>query len=223
MPYDSILDVFKQDGWRFGYCSVIVYDRHREDIFGRHFLRDLYDGSAAAGILGDLFCGMTDLSADAICGYLSTRNPLLILAVDRDYADGRAWETAGFAFPTVMVGGRLVPSVATGEPPRQTEKSILIGYGFLREWWGKPEITVLAMLMSAYFFVTQNLVALHGQSYPWNRLTSKFIRKFGAYESGRIPKFLDTRDGVLVDSVVSTLMREDFESYVRKTLLQIAE
>jgi hypothetical protein len=219
---DPILTLFRDDNYRVGNCFVRVYDRRRPDIWGDHFLRSLYDRCKESRILRELFCGMVDLSADAICAYLHTLSPLLIMCVDPVDPDGVEGvppnpnllpSIAGFAFPTLKLGGQLRPN-PTGGDPLPSEAAMILGYGYFRSFWGTPESVVLGMLTLAYFFENYNLTAVHGQSYPWNRLTAKFTSQFGVKPVGSIPRFLQTAEGKLVDCNLSTLLREDFEKYV---------
>lgn len=218
---DSILSILKLDGWRFGNCTVRVYDRRRTDIWGDHFLERLYDFCRLSKILTNLFCGMVDLSSDAICAYLHTRSPLLIMCVDGNSGGPVDFDIAGFAFPTISIGGLLIPNPAGG-PPARGEASVVAGYGYFRPYWGTPESVVLGMLTLAYFFENHNLTAIHGQSYSWNGLTAKFTSQFGVKRVGVIPRFLQTQDGSLVDCVLSTVLREEFEEYVRNVIQTVA-
>lgn len=219
---DSILSVFRDDNYIFGNCQVRVYDRRRVDIFGTQYLHYLYSEcinsypNSPLGTLPDTFCGMTDLSADAICAYLHTRNPLLLLCVNNGEL---TFDVAGFAFPTLVFG-----------PPANEpgERCMLGGYTFFRRWWGTPESVVLGMLGLSYFFNSHPLLtAIHSQRYATNGLTARYMRQFGSEDKGTIPRFLlnsngsngtGTGAGKLADCVISTLLREDFERYVETVL-----
>lgn len=214
---DSILSIFASDNWRFGNCTVRVYDRRKPEIWGIHFLEQLYDQCREYRILSDMFCGMIDLSSDAICSYLHTRVPLLIMCVDADSGNpGGPFTTAGFAFPTISIGGFPIPNPVGAN--LRSEAAIVAGYGYFRPYWGTPESVVLGMLTLAYFFENHNLTAIHGQSYPYNALTAKFTAQFGVKETGNVPRFLQTQEGKLVNCRLSTVLREDFENYVRDVI-----
>lgn len=221
----DILSIFRNDGWRIGNCSVRVYDRRKPELWGVHFLEGLYDQCVASNVLYDLFCGMIDLSSDAICSYLHTRSPLLVMCVDSEdpqHIGNNVFTTAGFAFPTINIGGFLMPNPEPNGKPLSSESAMVLGYGYLKPWWGTKESVILGMLTLAYFFENHNLTAVHGQSYPWNGLTAKFTSQFGVKPSGTLPRFLQTAEGKLVDCNLSTLLREDFEEYVNTTIRKLA-
>jgi len=208
----EIFQAFADGKFRFGACSVRVYDRRDTATFPDDFLLQLYRAMKSSGTLAITFCGMADLSASAICAYLSTRSPLLLMCVDKLDNQG-GFEVIGFSFPTVWAGpaqGRIDP-----DPGR----SMLMGYTCFKQWYRTPETVVSMMLTGIYYFHTFNLLNIQGQSYPYNRLTRKFLAQFGTKDVGILPKFLF--DGAkMIDSVQSCLDRSDFESYVRRTLAE---
>jgi hypothetical protein len=202
-----------------GNCQVVAYDPTRTDVFGDHFLYNvLYKQclesrpGAKWGILPDSFCGMTNLSADAICAYLSTRK-IIVMAVD-DPSVPLGYSVTGFAYPTVFVGSQP----ATPDP---SPRAMIGAYVYFRSYWGTPEIRVLSMLGLAYFFTTYNLVAIHGQRYSANTLTARFLSQFGFQDTGLLPRFLGHHDGQIRDCALSTLLREDFVKYVIEQLLTL--
>lgn len=77
------------------------------------------------------------------------------------------------------------------------------------------------MLGLSYLFLNYNLQAIHGQRLPWNNLTSRFMSRFGFRDTGVVPRYM-MYENTLTDCVVSSLLREDFESYARKSLLELA-
>lgn len=204
----SVLHAFKQDGYRIGNFQAIGYLRTNTEVFPEGYLGDLYkqmkvglSGKRGDSWLRTLFCGMGDVSYDAIVPYLASR-PLCIMG---EWVDDR-FEAAGFIFPTVNQGA--------GD-----QKAAFAGYGFFRKWWGKPETDILAMLGISFFFVELGLSALHGMRYSDNGLTRNFLTPFGFKDTGRIPRYM-LRNGKLVDGVASTLLREDFETYVEAKLVE---
>ena len=220
----SILDALREDNFTLGNCSVQIYDRKRVDIWGTNYLHHIYGECLRSrpthpyGILPESFCGMTDLSADAICSYLHSRPVLLLLCVHTSAAE---FTPVGFAYPTTFCGAPL--NLSAPIPPATTvaERSMFAGYAFFRPWWGKPEIEVLGMLGLAYFFTRFSLIAVHGMRYPENGLTAHFMQRYGSREVGRIPYYM-LNDGKLDSCVVSTLLRTDFEQYCRRAILSLA-
>ena len=211
---DSILSVFKSDDYTLGACSVRVYDRSRRDIYGDNFLYKLWCDTlnsshppGTSDVLKRVFCGMDDVSSDAICAYLHSRIPLLLLCVN--YPSPKPFDVIGYVFPSVYLG------------TPKTERALLAGYCFFKPWWGTPESTVLGMLSIGYLFHELNLQALHGQRYATNVLTARYMNQFGSRDVGRIPKFI-VSEGKLQDCIVSTLLREDFEAYCERQLLSLA-
>lgn len=212
MP-SELLSILKEEGYRWGDCQVLRYDAKRVDVFPQAYVTKLYNLCRGDGkhsnILPNLFCGMSNLDHDSITTYLLQR-PLLILAVWRSNYD---FAEAGIAFPVLF------------QPPlnvHAAERMSFSGYGYFRDWWGTPEITVLSMLGLAYIFTEFNLSAIHGVRYPSNQRTACFLAQFGFKEVGRVPRY-QMKDGVLVDGVVSTLLIEDFESYVERKLLELVD
>lgn len=216
----SILQAFKQDDYRIGDLQAIGYLRTNTEMFPEGYLGRLYakmktgtSGKMGRSYLQKLFCGMQDLSFDAIVPYLATR-PICIMGVwrdgeiDPDTGDPgpRYFHEAGFIFPTVNCGA--------GD-----EKAAFAGYGFFRDFWGSEESKTLAMLGLSFFFVELGLCAIHGIRYDTNALTRNFLAPFGFQDTGTLKKHM-LRDGKLVDGVASTLLREDFERYVENHLVE---
>jgi hypothetical protein len=206
----SILAPFRdQLGWKIGACSVRPYNRTETQVYGTNYLHHLYSETANSGrhVLSSSFCGMPDLSADAVCAYLHSRSPLLLMCMDTA-DDPNVFDVVGYSYPTVWCG------------TKETERSILFGYSIFKRVWGTPEASVLGMLTTAYYFLTFDLVAMHGQRYPWNHLTGKYTGQFGTRDVGVLPRFL-LHKGKLVDCVLSSLLREDFEKYAQEQLTTI--
>lgn len=207
---DSILNAFTVDQYRIGDSQAILYDRTRTAIFPEGYLGWLYlelkgerySNRPGNGTLENLFCGLGDLSFDNIVAYLA-KLPLIIMGK----WEGNEFETMGLAFPTVM----------NGTPP---ERQSFIGYGFLRQYWGSAELEGLAMLGLSLMFQHFGLSAIHGVRYRENTLTARFAAQYGFRDDGVVPRYM-VRRGVLVDAVVSTLMREDFEAYIKDKLIQV--
>jgi hypothetical protein len=208
----AIFQLFADHDYKFGNCSVRVYDRFNTTLYPDDFLLQMYYGCKPR--LATTFCGMHDLSAPSICAYLASVKPLLLMCVDNPDTENDV-DIVGFAFPTIVAGppmGKFTP-----DPGR----TAFFGYCFFRDWWGRPEISVCMMLMGIYFFHTMNLLTMQGQRYPHNRLTAKFLYQFGVRDVGVLPKFLFDGEK-MVDSVQSCLFREDFEDYVIKTMKECA-
>jgi hypothetical protein len=213
MKEDSVLLALKQDGFRIGDCEVMLYDRSRTDVFPPGYLTKLWQlckdsgRRSPLGILPSLFCGMTDLSHDAITTYLATR-PVIIAGI---WIGPEEFKEAGIGFPSTLpvIGNKTGP-----------ERALFAGYGLFKEVWGRPEAEILGMLGLAYFFVQFDVTAIHGLRYPSNGLTARFTRTFGFRENGLIPRYMMQGDK-LVGAVSSTLFIEDFEQYVEQKLVRL--
>ena len=214
MREDSILLALKNDDYRLGNCQILLYNRNRPEIWGEGYLSKLYQACKLSGrrpglgILPSLFCGMDDLSHDAITSYLHNR-PVIIPGL---WASPNLFMEKGLAFPShwpYLIG-----------KGSSEEKAGFFGYGFFKSVWGTPQAEILMMLGLAYFFCELDLVAIHGLRYTQNELTARFTRKFGFVENGTIPRYM-SRDGKLVSAVSSTLFLETFEKYVEKKLLEL--
>ena len=74
---DDPIQYFADKDFRYGDCQAIKYDP-ANPIFKAPYLYHLWDrtrrsGRAKMGALPMLFCGMTNLSHDVICAYLTQR------------------------------------------------------------------------------------------------------------------------------------------------------
>lgn len=202
----SLLLALKEVGYRIGDIQVLQYDAARVDIFQPGYVSKLYFLGQSSGKrwLPNLFCGMANINHDAITCYLLQR-PLLVLV---NWKTDTTFEEIGFIFPVFFQ-----PLLSI----RAAERQCFGAYGFFRQYWGKPEAEVVGMLGLAYMFQEWGLKAIHGVSYDTNSLTRRFLKGYGFKQTGHIP-YYQVRDGVLVNGVVTTLLRTDFEQYVESQL-----
>ena len=209
----SILEVLKDDNYKIGPLQAIQYDRKRTALFPEGYIGGLYwrmrgnrfNERKGNGVLETLFCGMADVSFDAIVPYLAAR-PLLVLGEWKGENE-ETFEPAGLVFPVLTIGGAA------------TERSVFAGYTMFRPYWGSPYSEVLGMLGLAYFFVELQLEAILGVRYSGNVSSASFVRRYGMRDCGVIPKYM-LRDGKLVSGTVSILERSDFERYVENELVK---
>lgn len=207
----SILDVFREDQFRLGDCQVIPYDRRKIDVFGTGYLSHLYaemlksNPRSPYGILPNVFCGVVDLSMDAICAYLHTK-PIALLCI---WDSSSQFTPVGFCWPTQIVSTPVA-------------NSAFCGFTMFKQIWGTPECTVLGMLGIAYLFVTHKLRTINGQRYSSNRLAARWMKMYGERVCGTIPDLLRTHKGTLESCEISSLSRADFEQFVRRQLLTLA-
>jgi hypothetical protein len=192
--------------YHWGYCQAIEYDQTRADIFPQGYLTQLYNickssGRAKLGILEPLFCSMLDLSHDAITSYLHTRK-LVVLGEwrpDPCQADPPFFTPLGFCFLSTTARGK-------------TTASGFGAYGFSSEAWRTPQQHVLTYLGISYLFQENGLNSLHGIRYADNKLTARWMQKFGFVDVGTIPDYMPRPStGELTAATVSTLSREKFE------------
>src|SRR5271166_5906457 len=138
----EVLDVLKSEGYKLGDLQILRYDPKRLDVFPPPYISKLYflaqnsGRRSQNGILGQLLCGMMDISHDTIVNYLSTRAPLIIFA---KWDSPSSFHPLGFAFPA-QTGG-------IGD-----QKMAFLAYGFFMDAWGKPELLTLFTLGLGYFF-----------------------------------------------------------------------
>lgn len=204
-PID-VLAALQEDKYRFGDLQCV---RYVKSDFPDDYLGHLYNRCRESkrrsgnGILDVLFGGNPASDFPSIVTYLASRPALLIIG---KWTDGKFREM-GFAFNTVSVGGP------------NTEKSLIAGYGFFREVWGTEDQKILAMLGLAYFFKEFDLQAVIGNRYKENFLTAKFMEQFGFKNCGEVPRF-QLKGTKLVPMLVSALLREDFEEYVKGFLVE---
>ena len=237
--------------YRWGQLQAIRYDKLRTDIFpGPSYLTTLYEltrlsGRSHLGSLPLLFCGMMDLSCEAIVSYLHQR-PVVVLGEWRDQpefngklkafddeAGGYRWEyepehhdvkldpsfhPLGYCFPSTPIAISRSSSSAT---PRN---STFGGYGFFQEAWGTGAQQILSWIGLAWLFNELQLSSLHGVRYEHNRLTARWCEQFGFETVGTLPDYMPHYpDGDLVPGVVSTLSRTEFSRRLAEILAQVEE
>lgn len=201
------LEGIQQDHYRLGDYQVFKYDRN-DPLFGDEYLVRLYHlcreskRRSGDGILSAIFAGNPPSNLDSIVTYLHQHPPIVF-----GEWQGEQFVESGFAFPVI----------ACGTP--DTQRSLFAGYGIFRHAWGKPETKIMVMLGLAFLFQELNLVALHGTRYAENILTERFMSQFGFQRIGVIPQY-QLKDGKLVDGVVTTLLREDFERVLETFLVE---
>lgn len=211
----SILEILKRQDYRIGTGQAIMYNPvKRPELFPDGYVGELYASLKGTrfssrqdnpnSILETLFCGMPNLSFDAIVPYLATRLPLIVVGM----WEGKKFHEAGMGFPTTLCGAPL----GQGD-----ERACFFGYGMFKSWWGRPETEALSMLALALTFCELNVKSIHGLRYPSNDLTARFTRRFGFRDVACIDDYM-LRRGKLVGAVLSTLRREDFEQYVANAL-----
>lgn len=146
-----------------------------------------------------LFCGMRNLSHDAIVSYLAQQK-LVILGK----WEGDIFRTAGVCWPHMVVG--------------EKEKSAFGAYGFLRWVWGTDDQEVLSYLGLAFLFREFDLSQMHGQRYPENHFTARWMDRFGFRDLCMMPKLL-IRGESLVGCIISTCSRADFVARLEEKIL----
>jgi len=208
----SILQAFKDDNYRVGDAQVIDFKMNR-GLFPENYLGTVYERfkgdmyskrpSTSLSILESLFCGMPNLSYEAIVSYLNSM-PLGIMGI----WEGDRFHDLGILFPT---------TVSVGIPG--SGRMCMAGYGFFPQFWGKEEIVGLAMLGITFLFCELGVEVIHGMRYRQNDFTRRFMEPFGFKDVGVHPRWM-LRRGKLVDGVSSYLLRSDFEEYVSQQLLE---
>ncbi len=205
----DVLAALQSDGYRMGDLAVVRYDKTRTELFPDEYLATLYrrcresKRRSGDGILTATFGGNPASDFNSIITYLASRAVLLILGK----WEGDNFVEMGFAFNTVTVG------------TANTERSMIAGYAFFREYWGSEEQKIVTMLGLSYLIEEFDLQAIIGNRYADNTLTAKYMGRFGFKDCGEIPRF-QLRGTKLVSMVVSILTREDFEKCVEDFLLE---
>lgn len=219
-------------GYQWQGCQVVRYNRFDTITFPQPFLPTLWrrtgeSGRSRMGGLPNLFCGMMDLSMDAICKYLHEQG-VIVLGEWRsnpsniDPADPLPSDFESLCQPIFHPLGY---AFTTGQPIRSRDNlhnATLAGYTFFDDAWRTPQQTVLMYLGLSYLFHEFRLVNIHGIRYADNKLTARFAAKFGFVDCGTIPNFM-TRwpDGELASATLTTLARADFEDRLRKVMLEL--
>lgn len=215
---DPIAHVASLD-FRWGQLQAIRFDASKTDLFPEKYLIHLYDltrasGRSRLGSLPMLFCGMTDLSCEAIVAYLRTL-PLIVLGEWRPYeepaGDGsRVLSTSfefhplGYCFLATLTSSRL----STDTDPHNFAFG---AYTFFQEAWGSSRQLVLTYLGIAALFSMFRLRVLGGSRYTSNQLTARWMRRFGFRDLAELPSFLlDSATGDTVPATFSILERVTF-------------
>jgi hypothetical protein len=205
----DVLEALREDEYRWGDLQAIRYDRNRTDLFSEDYLSHLYYWArdsrrrSGNGAIDATFGGTPSSDFGSIVSYLSQRPFLLILGRWEE----RGFKALGFAFPTVPLG------------TNNTEKALIAGYCMFRHAWGTEDQQIVTMLGLAYLFKEFDLQAIIGNRHKENALTAKFMAIFGFKECGEIPRF-QLKGKKLVPMLVSSLLREDFEQYAAKFLVE---
>lgn len=213
--------------FRWGDVQAIRYDPNKTDIFPEPFIAHLYQrtrasGRSKLGSLPLLFCGMTNLSIDAICAYL-TQRPICVVGEWRKWnftcpppvreVGEPYFHDLGFCFPSVN------PTVTQASNVYNPQNSCFAGYTLFQDAWKTPQQTICMYLGLAWLFHTFQLIAIHGQRYSDNLLTKRFTHRFGFKDVGTIPyTLLKAIDQPLVSMTASTLLRSDFIALTREVL-----
>jgi hypothetical protein len=209
----SLIQAFKDDSYTYGNLQSIAYNRNDTSIFKPGFLGDLYwmlkgdrfhKTRPGSGILEVLMCGMSDISFDQVVSYLA-RIPLCVMGIWEESPEGRRFRPAGIHFITVHTKS-------------DTESSCFAGYGFVKEFWGSDEQETLTLLGISQIFGELNVKTINGMRFTTNEFTARYMAKFGFKDTGLIKDHLPRR-GKLVDGVVSTLSKSDFETNLLERVL----
>jgi len=202
----SIFDELKKENYRIGDWQAIRYDRNNP-IFPDGFLGNLYFALAGGRRsvyrrenLQAMFCGVKDLSFDAITTYLAMQ-PMVIMGK----WEGDVFRTGGMVWTVSVMGGK--------------ERSAFGAYGFIRWTWGTEDQEIMTWLGISHLFNEMNLLYIHAQRYEDNHLSANYLKRFGFRDLATVPKMIARGDG-LVGGVISTLSREDFEIRLTQWMLQ---
>lgn len=222
---DDPIQYFADQDFRYGDVQAIRYDP-ANPIFVQPYIAKLYErtrtsGRSKLGSLPMLFCGMMNLSIDAISAYLSQR-PICVVG------EWRKWDWTspppvrevgtpyfhelGFCFPATM-------TKTEASNPYNPQNSCMAGYTLFQDAWRTPQQTICMFLGLAWLFHTFQLVCIHGQRYSDNVLTARFTQKFGFKDCDTAPyMLLKEKDQPLVPMTLSVLLRSDFVVLTRKVL-----
>lgn len=227
------LGALRDAAYQVGGLQLIPYDSTREDIFPQPYLYGLYEktrnsGRAKLGSLPALFCGMTNFGPDAICNYLLNNRvavlgewrhaPLPLPGEDplpNNFEElcQPYFHALGYVFPTVLL-----------RSPNGLQNAGFAGYCFFEEAWRTKQQFILSYIGLAYLFHEFHLVRLNGVRYEDNKLTSRWMERFGFQDIAVIPNWM-SKPGheELVPGVFSTLTRYDFEEQLRQIFLRLRD
>lgn len=220
LPLPDVLDALNADDYRIGQLQCLPYtipglnrDTAYNGLFSEDWLSLLYLRMKHEGVLERTFCGMLNLSHDAVLCYLMGKP---VFAVVRWHEDNQAFDTVGMGWIGTWSG------IA---PPMIGPRCAFSAYVLFREMWGQPAGEVVTMLGLARMFRSYRLDSILGQRYATNGLTARFMSKFGFRDIGTLPRFMLRKnaqgDPELVDCVASRLSRKDFVRYVEDKLIEI--
>lgn len=201
----DILEELRSEKYRIGDLQALRYTPGIAP-FQEGYLSGLYFGLAAGRRsefrrenLRMLLCGMNNLSHDAVVSYLAQQK-LVILGK----WEGDIFRTAGVCWVHMVVGTK--------------EKAGFGAYGFLRWSWGTEDQEILSFLGLACLFREFELTQIHGQRYPDNHLTARWMSRFGFRDLCLMPKLLMRGDD-LVGCIISTCSRADFIKLLEEKII----
>lgn len=232
---DDPLLWLKYQDYSWGGCQARPYRRGQpQEFLPQPYLPYLWQqtrdsGRSRLGGLPALFCGMSDLSVDAITSYLAGRL-VLVLGEWRgnstviDPADPLPENLESLLQPEFVALGFAFPAGVPIVTSRDADaNSMFIGYTFFQPAWRTPQQTVLMYLGLAYFFQEFRLVSMHGIRYADNRLTARLAGKFGWQDLGTVPNYmLREATGELAAATISTLSRESLVEQLRGVIRGLA-
>lgn len=113
--------------------------------------------------------------------------------------------------------GRLIGTTAL-EPDRlrPDANSWELGYWLARDQWGKGLMTEVAKAMITYGFEDRKLDQIGICTSPVNKRSQNIIKKCGFTYEGTIRRTYKIYDGTLRDSLVFSMLKEEYEEIRRR-------
>lgn len=114
-------------------------------------------------------------------------------------------------------GGKVIGSIALEKDIRRgSVNSRELGYSLGEEYWGKGYMTEAAEAVIDYAFEELDLVVLAICTGPQNKRSQRVIEKCGFKYDGILRKGYKIYDGTIRDSLLYSMLREEWEELRRK-------
>ncbi len=108
---------------------------------------------------------------------------------------------------------RVIGSIGLHEDPRRDNaNSRMVGYALNEAYWGKGLMTEAVQAVLRYAFRTLMLEMVTVYHYPFNLRSRRVIEKCGFCYEGTLRRGSTRFDGVVLDNVCYSLLREEYEA-----------
>jgi RimJ/RimL family protein N-acetyltransferase len=130
---------------------------------------------------------------------------------------------SGTALPFVVRAtsdGRVIGMIRLKSMSRENRKAI-VGSWFAQSAWGSGANTESKLLLLGYAFESLNCLRVEFQTDSRNLRSRAALAKIGAVEEGTLRSYLITREGYRRDTVVFSVLDQDWPAVKRQLLMRL--